>query len=176
MNLNIRQETLSDHSAVFNLVELAFKNMKYSSHDEQFLVERLRESDAFIPELSLVAEFEENIVGHILLSKVTVKNNVQSFESLSLAPVSVHPGYQKKGIGGNLIKQAHQKAISLGYQSVVLLGHPEYYPKFGYVPAHLFEISLPFDSPKENCMAIELIKDSLAGVSGEVVYPKEFFK
>ena len=175
MNINIRQETPADYTVVFKLVEQAFQDMKYSNHDEHNLVERLRKSEAFIPELSLVAELDGDVIGHILLSKVIIKNTEQSFESLSLAPVSVHPDYQKRGIGGKLINQAHQTAASLGYESVVLLGHPEYYPKFGYVPAHQFDINLPFDSPKENCMAIELVEDSLKDVSGDVVYPKVFF-
>jgi len=79
------------------------------------------------------------------------------------------------GIGGKLIIQAHTIAKEKGYKSVILLGHEKYYPKFGYVIADKFGIELPFEAPKENCMAIELIEGGLKDVNGVVEYPKEFF-
>ncbi|WP_439128249.1 GNAT family N-acetyltransferase [Polaribacter sp.] len=170
----IRQETKIDHKVVFNLIKSAFKNAEFADHTEQFLVEKLRKSDAFIPELSLVAEIDKKIVGHILLTKLKVRNDVKEFDSLALAPVSVLPEFQKKGIGAKLIVQSHEKAKKLGYKSVIVLGHEKYYPKFGYKQAHKFGIKLPFEVPKENCMAIELVKNGLKGVTGMVEYPKEF--
>ena len=166
----IRQETHKDFKAVFNLIEEAFKTEKYSDHKEQFLVERLRKSAAFIPELSLVAEIDGKIVGHILITKL----KINEFDSLALAPVSVLPEFQGKGIGGKLIIESHKKAKELGYQSIVLLGHETYYPRFGYERADKYGIELPFEVPKENCMVIELTKNGLKGVSGMVVYPNEF--
>lgn len=174
MKLTIRKEESEDFESVFNLIEKAFESEQMSDHQEHFLVERLRKSDAFIPELSMVAEIENRIVGHILLTKLKIKNEQDEFNSLALAPVSVLPEYQGKGIGGRLIKEAHKNAKELGYQSIVLLGHEKYYPKFGYKRADRFGIELPFEVPKENCMAIELIEDGLKGVKGIVEYPKEF--
>jgi|SRR5690606_6480692 len=174
MEVIIRQEKPADFKTVFRIIENAFKLIQFSDHKEQFLVERLRKSRAFIPELSMVAELDNRIVGHILLTKLKIKNGQREFDSLALAPVSVLPKYQGKGIGGILIKEAHKKARELGYQSVVLLGHEKYYPKFGYKRADMFGIELPFDVPKENCMAIELTENGLVGVSGTVEYPKEF--
>lgn len=171
----IRQEKYEDFPTVFNLIEKAFKNEEFSDHQEQFLVERLRKSTAFIPELSLVAELDGNVVGHILLTKLKIKNNQSEFISLALAPVSVDPHYQGRGIGGKLITTAHQIAEKLGYKSIVLLGHENYYPKFGYQQADKFAIELPFEVPKENVMAIELVKDALKNVNGIVEYPPEFF-
>jgi len=176
MQIQIRQEQPADYPFVFNLIEAAFKTMKYSNHTEHFLVERLRKSEAFIPELSLVAVNDSQIVGHILLSIVKIKNEDSIFESLSLAPVSVLPEFQRKGIGGQLIKASHQLAKALGYKSVILLGHKDYYPRFGYLRADSFGIELPFDSPKENCMAIELVENGLKKVNGMVEYPKAFFE
>ena len=176
MELTIRQETESDHHAVFQLIKEAFSNMEMSDHQEHFLVARLRKSSAFIPELSLVAELEGKIVGHIILTRIKIKKGLNTHDSLALAPVSVLPDHQKKGIGGRLITAAHEKARTLGFTSVVLLGHKEYYPKFGYVTAGTFGIELPFDVPKEYCMAIELKQDGLSGVAGIVEYPKEFFE
>lgn len=174
MKIIIRVEKQTDYNAVFELIEKAFEKLAVSDHREQFLVQRLRKSTEFIPELSMVAEFNNKIVGHILLSKLKIKNGQDEFDSLALAPVSVHPEYQGKGIGGMLIQEAHKKARDLGHQSIVLLGHEKYYLKFGYQQAGNFGIELPFDVPKENCMAIELTENGLDGVSGIVEYPKEF--
>lgn len=175
MEVTIRQETEGDRSSVFTLIEEAFKDEEYSDHQEQFLVERLRVSDAFIPGLSLVAEIDGQVVGYVLLTRIIIKNNLLHYGSLALAPVAVLPQYQKKGIGGQLIHTAHEKAKALGFTSVVLLGHQGYYPRFGYQPADNYCIELPFDVPKENCMVVALEKDALNKVRGVVEYPKEFF-
>lgn len=175
MKLTIRQETSRDYKAVFNLIEKAFEGDQMSDHREQFLVERLRLSDAFIPELSIVAEFDGNIVGHVLITKLKINTETTSFDSLALAPISVLPEYQGIGIGSQLMVASHKRAKKMGYKSIVLLGHEHYYPKFGYKPADQFAISLPFDVPKENCMAVELIKNGLNGVGGMVEYPKAFY-
>ena len=174
MNITIRQEQAREHQKVFELIKAAFRNEEYSDQSEHFLVERLRKSDTFIPELSLVAEREGKVVGHILFTKILIKNGEERFESLALAPVSVHPEYQGQGIGGELIRAGHTAAIKAGFGSSVLLGHPAYYPRFGYQKCADFGISLPFDVPEENCMAIELVEGALEEVSGMVEYPKVF--
>jgi len=174
MQAILRQEKQTDHKAVFDLIEKAFANEAISDHNEQFLVERLRKTEAFVPELSIVAEIENTIVGHILLTKLKIKNLQNEYDSLALAPVSVLPSFQNKGIGGMLIKRAHIIAKELGYQSIALLGHANYYPRFGYHQAANFGIEFPFKAPTENCMIIELIENSLEGVSGKIAYPKEF--
>lgn len=176
MEINIRQEVQADYPIVFNLIEQAFRNELLSDKKEQFLVERLRKSDSFISELSLVAEVNNEIVGYILLSKISITTDIESITSLALAPVAVLPTFQKKGIGGKLIEEAHRIAKELGYQSIILLGHEKYYPKFGYLPLHHLNIKLPFDAPKENCMAIELVPDALQNKNGKVIYPEEFFE
>jgi predicted N-acetyltransferase YhbS len=172
----IRQENPQDHQAVFELIQNAFANEIHSDHQEEFLVERLRKSEAFVPELSLVAESEGKILGFILLTKIKIKNGKEEFESLALAPVAVHPDFQNQGIGGKLIRFAHEKAKEHNYTSIALLGHENYYPKFGYQLAKNFEIQFPFDVPDENCMMIELLENSLQKVSGTISYPKEFFE
>lgn len=172
----IRQEQIQDYEKVFEVIEAAFKNVEYSDQSEPFLVNRLRQSDAFTPELSLVAIVDGEIAGHILLTKITIKNIDENYPSLALAPVSVLPELQGQGIGSQLIKAAHQKAKALGHQSIILLGHKDYYPKFGYRQTADFDIKLPFDVPKENCMAIELVENALQNVSGTVIYPKAFFE
>lgn len=173
--LTIRQEEEKDFKKVSDLTEEAFRNMDQSDHREHFLVEKLRKSEAFIPQLSLVAENEDgDIAGHILFTKLKIVNGDETFESLTLAPVSVHPEFQNQGIGGQLILHGHSTAKELGYQSVILIGHENYYPKFGYEKTSNFGISFPFEIPEVNGMAVELIKDGLKNVKGVVKYPKEF--
>ncbi|MBV8328758.1 N-acetyltransferase [Chryseobacterium sp.] len=171
----IRQEEEKDFKKVFQLIEEAFEQMEYSDHQEQILVEKLRTSEAFIPELSLVAEDENGeITGHILFTKIKIENGSEAYESLALAPVSVRPGFQNQGIGKELILHGHSIAKELGYDSVILIGHENYYPKFGYEKTSNFGISFPFEIPEENGMAIELVKNGLKNKQGLVKYPKEF--
>lgn len=175
MDITIRQESDQDFQDVFNLIKNAFEREELSDHEEHHLVERLRKSDAFVPELSLVAEVDNQIVGHILLTKINiVDENMHKFPSLALAPVSVLRDFQGKGIGGKLILAAHQKAKELNYNSIIVLGHENFYPRFGYKPSVYFGIKLPFDVPEANAMAIELDKDALKNVNGIVQYAKEF--
>lgn len=172
--LNIRQEETKDHQAVFSLITSAFHNIEESDHKEQLLVERLRQSEAFIPELSLVAEAENTIIGYILLTKVEIISDTYSCVSLGLAPLAVHPSFQKKGVGSLLIQEAHRRAIQMGYTSVVVLGHKDYYSRFGYRKALDFGIHFPFDVPEEYCMVIELIPNGLKEVHGTVKYAEPF--
>jgi len=176
MSITIRQEKSADYTQVFNLVEQAFASLEISDKTEQFLVERLRKSTAFVPELSIVAEIENKIVGHILLTKIKIVNKDSEFESLSLAPVAVLPEFQNKGIGGKLILYAHEVARNLGYKSIILVGHENYYPRFGYKPTSKYGIKLPFEAPEKNCMVIELFENGLKEVNGDVIFPKEFFE
>ncbi len=176
MAISLRQETDTDYEAVFKVIEEAFSEVVDSDNKEHFLVERLRNSEAFIPELSIIAESDGSIIGHILLTRIQITNDDESFSSLALAPVSVLPAFQKKGIGGQLIVEAHKIAKSLGHQSIVLLGHESYYPKFGYELASKYNITIPFEAPEENCLVIKLVRDGLNGVSGAVEYAKEFYK
>ena len=111
-----------------------------------------------------------------MLTKAKINNGDMSVETLALAPVSVIPEYQGKGIGSKLINVALESARRLGYKSVIVLGHDKYYPKFGFVPASKYGIKAPFDVPDEAFMVKELNDGSLIGVSGIVEYTKEFFE
>ena len=176
MKISIRREEPTDYSAVFKLIEVSFQAELLSDHREGYLVERLRGSSAFVPELSLVAENDSKVIGHILLTKIIIQNHRKTYESLALAPVSVLPQYQRMGVGTKLITEAHERAKSLGFKSVVLLGHQDYYPRFGYELTSKYGIKLPFDIPEENCMIIELTEGGLEGVNGKVKYPNAFFE
>ncbi|USK95195.1 GNAT family N-acetyltransferase [Bacillus tropicus] len=171
--VTIRQERQTDYRKTEEVVQQAFLNEEFSDKKEHALVKRIRECDAFIPELSIVA-VDEEIVGHIMLSKITIEQDGASVDSLALAPVSVARSYQKKGIGGKLIVAALEKAKELGYGSVVVLGHPEYYPKFGFKKASEWNIKAPFEVPEEVFMVIELTENALESVEGVVQYSSAF--
>lgn len=176
MNIHIRQARPDDAPTVFALVQKAFEQEEHSDHQEQFLVEKLCLSTGFIPELSLVAELDHKLVGYILLTKIKIvnENSKTSYTSLALAPIAVSPEFQGKAIGSKLIAEAHRIAEQLQFGSIIVLGHADYYPKFGYKKMIEYGIKMPFDAPNENCMLIELRQGALAGVSGTVSYPKEF--
>lgn len=174
MEIIIRKEEEKDFDIVEKIVEEAFKNAEFSDHSEHKLVSRLRKSNEFIEELSLVADVNNEIVGHILLTKIKIKNSNNSFDSLALAPVSVSPKFQGMKIGKALIEKALNKAKEMGFGSVVVLGHENYYPKFGFEVASKFGIKAPFEVPDEVFMAIELKEGKLKNVSGVVEYSSAF--
>lgn len=165
----IRQEEPRDYSAVYQVVKSAFENAEHSDGNEQELVVALRNSSAFVPELSLVAVCDGRIVGHILFTKVTVSGKI----ALALAPLSVLPVYQRQGIGQALMAEGHKIAQELGYEYSIVLGHPQYYPKVGYRPASSFGIKAPFDVPDDNFMAIKL-KPTVEFINGTVKYDPAF--
>jgi len=139
------------------------------------LIDKIRAGDSFIPELSLVAELEGEIVGHILFSKIKILGK-DEYESLALGPMAVVPKHQKQGIGGKLITTGLEIAKKLGFESVIVVGHKDYYPKFGFKRASLWGIKCPFEVPDEAFMAIELVENSLKNKAGTVQYPKEFME
>lgn len=165
----IRQERLEDYEEVYHVVKEAFKSAEHSDGNEQNLVVELRKSKAFIPKLSLVAVEEDKIVGHILFTKAFI----QGVEVLALAPLSVLPDYQNKGVGLSLMKEGHKIAHKLGYEYSVVLGHSKYYPKAGYIPASKYGIKAPFEVEDESFMAICLTgsQDKLNGI---MEYDKAF--
>lgn len=174
-NFNIRKETPEDYNRVIELTEKAFETLEISDHNEGKLVDKLREAPTFIEELSLVAELNGQVVGHILFTPIVIDNGTQQFQSLVLAPVSVLPEFQKMGIGGQLIKAGHCKSKELGFQSVILIGHPDYYPQFGYKPTSIWGVKTQIPLPSDDVfMAVELVSGGLSGVSGTVIFPPEF--
>lgn len=166
----IRQETADDYNAVYNLIRDAFAGAEHSDGTEQDLVEALRKNrEAFIPELSLVAEDNGVIDGHILFTRMKVGNDTV----LALAPLSVKPEYQRRGIGIALIREGHRIAKELGYGYSVVLGSEAYYPKAGYRPAEDFSIEIPEGIPAKNYMAIQLLPQAKP-IHGKVTYAAEF--
>lgn len=167
--MKIRQERETDHASVCEVIKTAFTSAERSDGNEQDLVAALRGSSAFVPELSLVAEEDGNVVGHILFTKADVDGHTV----LALAPLSVLPPYQKQGIGLALMAEGHRIGKELGFDYSVVLGHAEYYPKAGYNPASRFGIKAPFDVADENFMAVKLNHDA-QDVHGTIRYDAAF--
>lgn len=165
----IRKEEPKDYEIIYSVVKEAFDSAEHSDGNEQDLVNALRKGTAYIPELSLIAEIDGKIVGHIMFTKATVGEDTV----LVLAPLSVLPGYQRKGIGISLIKEGHRIADQLGYGYSIVLGSEKYYPKAGYLPADQFGIKPSFAVSSENFMAYK-IKEGAADIHGIIKYAKEF--
>ena len=165
----IRQEQPADHEAVYQVVKEAFSNAEHTDGHEQDLVVALRKSRSFIPELSLVAVEDEKIAGHILFTRAVVDHT----EVLALAPLSVLPAYQGRGIGLSLIAQGHRIAAELRYQYSIVLGHANYYPKADYIPASRYGIKAPFEVNDENFMA-KCFCENADKLDGFIEYDKAF--
>ncbi len=167
----IRQEEPRDVPDIHRVNESAFKQL-----DEADLVNALRtNAQAFIPELSLVATVDGRVVGHILFTRCWIDDGAgHSVESLALAPMAVLPELQKQGIGDRLVRAGLDRARSLGFRSVIVLGHARYYPRFGFTPADQWDIRPPFEVPADHYMALELVQGALVSVAGTVRYAPEF--
>ena len=167
--LEIRQENKKDYAEVYSVIKTAFMTAEHSDGNEQDLVIRLRKDTNFIPELSLVAVYDDKIVGYIMFTKI----KIGEYEELALAPLAVLPENQKQGIGKKLIKEGHKIAKKLGYHYSIVLASEKYYPKLGYVPASQYGIKAPFEVSNKNFMAIKL-NDFDQKIVGTVEYAKEF--
>ncbi|HWH71870.1 MAG TPA: N-acetyltransferase [Candidatus Sulfotelmatobacter sp.] len=146
----IRSETDADTSAITEVTVAAFKTLAISHHTEQFIIEALRAAKALT--LSLVAEVDGRVIGHIAFSPITISDGTRNW--YGLGPVSVLPTYQRQGIGKALIRKGLSRLKAMKAQGCCLVGHPDYYRKFGFqnlsglvlegVPPEVF-FALPFD-------------------------------
>jgi putative acetyltransferase len=146
----IRSETVADVSAISEVTVAAFKTLEISNHTEQFIIEALRAAKALA--VSLVAEREGRVIGHIAFSPLTISDGSRNW--YGLGPVSVLPEYQRQGVGKALIREGLSRLKAMNAQGCCLVGHPDYYRKFGFkntpglvlegVPQEVF-FALPFD-------------------------------
>ncbi len=169
--MKIRQENKEDFLQIYDVVKSAFATAEHSDGNEQDLVNKLRVSNAYVKELSLVADFDGKIVGFIMFSKIKIGKRT----ALALAPLAVLPEFQRKNLGSLLVKEGLAKAKMLGFGFVVVLGDYNFYSRFGFEKSLKYGIKSPFDVASENFMAIKL--NDAKDFSDEMVkYPKEFFE
>lgn len=167
--MTIRKEQKEDYEEITKLVKNSFSSAEHTDGDEHNLVQRLRTSNDYIPEITLVAVVDNKIVGYIMFSHILIGSS----RAIALAPLAVLPEYQRQGIGKSLIKEAHKIASQSGFEVSVVLGSPYYYSKFGYEPAIRYNIYAPFDVPDEYFMIAKL-QDSCVVPSGSVHYSNAF--
>lgn len=166
----IRPLAAADRPAVAALVTDAF-TAEFGRSDEAALVQRLRE--AGLIEIELVAERDGAIAGHIVFSRLQAEAGGRPLRALALAPVSVRPGLQRGGLGGRLIAAGHDIARRSGFEIAFVLGHPAYYPRFGYRAELAAQFAAPFRGP--HFMARWLAEAPASPqIAGHVVYPPPF--
>lgn len=165
--MEVRAEKLQDIAAIRKVNVAAF-----GRENEANLVDQLR---GIASTFSFVAIETEQVVGHIFFSPVSVVGECSNnLLMLGLAPMAVLPDYQRQGIGSLLIQQSLQECAQAGCSAVVVLGHPEYYPRFGFMPAREKGLSCEYAVPDEVFMVLELSRGILQGCKGKVKYRSEF--
>ncbi len=169
----LRPEQPDDHAAIAEVHRSAF-----GQENEARLVAALRDAEGFDPQLSLVALRGDAVVGHILFSPIHIErdgNDVPAIaRALALAPMAVRPAYQRQGIGSALVRAGLKACGCAGYRMVVVLGHADYYPRFGFTPAGQRGVRAPFEVPDEAFMVLSLVDGGLDDVAGIVRYPAPF--
>lgn len=166
MSIKIRSETEADKEAVFDINAAAFP-----TDAEARLVDSLRTSAE--PLVSLVAVENEDVVGHIMFSKVTLES-FDELQLMGLAPMAVSPSLQRGGIGTGLVNAGLQRCRELGIGAVAVLGHPGYYPRFGFRPATEWGIKSEYDVPEDVFMLLELSTGYLQPYEGKIRYHAAF--
>jgi putative acetyltransferase len=166
MLMTIRPEIAADTEAIRGVHQAAFE-----TNTEADLVDLLREQAESV--VSLVAHEGESLVGHILFSPVTLSGHPE-LRIMGLAPMGVLPAKQRRGIGSALVRAGIESCRQLGSAGVIVLGHSEYYPRFGFVPASRFGIGCEYDVPDEVFMALELVTGAFSGKSGTIHYHAAF--
>lgn len=164
---DVRTEESSDVEAIDRLTELAF-----GQRGEADLIHELRRQGAAT--VSLVAELDGKVVGHILFSPVRLRDGRFEGSALGLAPMAVTPKRQRTGVGSLLVEAGIESCRRLGHAAVVVLGHPEFYPRFGFRPAQSFGLNCEYPVAPEAFMAMELRPGALGDVGGLVTYHPAF--
>lgn len=164
-SLTIREEGAADIPAIHEVNCQAF-----GQEAEARLVDALR-AGGYV-RLSLVAEVAKQIVGHILFSELTIHTAHGPVAALSLAPMAVLPAFQRHGIGSALVRASLDACCAAGHKIVIVLGHPDYYPRFGFSTDLAEPLLSPYSGPA--WMAIELQPGALVGIAGRVQYPPPF--
>jgi putative acetyltransferase len=168
--VTIRAERSDDHRAIAGVVEAAF-----GSAAEARLVEAIRSSPEFVPDLSLVAECAGRIVGHVMISHAELHEGGARHRIATLSPLAVAPDFQRRGVGSALVREATARADDRGESVVVLEGSPTYYGRLGFEPSAQYgiHIALPSWAPPEAAQVLRL-RNYDPSIRGRVVYPPAF--
>jgi virginiamycin A acetyltransferase len=162
----LRPEQPDDYSAVEKITHEAFKTAAHARGDEALLAHKLRGIPAFVPQLDFVAEVCGDVVGNIMYTKSKVAGDGGEWETLTFGPLSVLPAYQRQGIGAALVKHTLKTARDMGFLAVLIFGHEEYYPRFGFENAAKYGIATSDGKNFDAFMALPLYEGALDGVTG----------
>jgi len=165
--MRVREERSGDAPGIRRLNERAF-----GRPNEADLVDGLRAAGAVV--LSLVAEEAGEVVGHVLCSPVEVSSPAGDYRAVGLGPMSVPPDLQRQGIGAELMREALERLRRAGHQAVMLVGHPNYYPQFGFVDGDRYGLRWEVEAPAGVFQVLELVPGALAGRGGVVYFRPEF--
>ena len=173
--MKIRPVINSDYPAIAHLLKESFSATEHGYENEAELVEKIRLDSSYQAELELVAVSDSKIYGYGMMSEVQILTSVGgSLTGLVLAPLAVTPDKQKQGIGTALMHELERRANKLHYSYISILGHPDYYHRFGYLPASKFGVKPPYSLPDEPFMLKVLLPDEIDKISGTLYYSPAF--
>ncbi|PIQ28761.1 GNAT family N-acetyltransferase [bacterium (Candidatus Blackallbacteria) CG17_big_fil_post_rev_8_21_14_2_50_48_46] len=170
MTLTIRLEEKKDYSEIERLTRSAFWNLNEPGCNEHYLLHLLREATCFVPELDFVACLEQRLVGNIVYTQAKIqKDDQRELDVLCFGPVSVHPDFQRQGIGRALIAHSQKVARELGFQAILIYGDPAYYVRLGFVPAEQYGIATADHHYADALQAFELQAGALQNAQGRFI-------
>jgi len=169
-SITVRPEAAEDARAI-DVVHIS----AFGGEAEAHLVSALRAASTYNRELSLVAELNGRIVGHVLLTRVPLRRDGEEKNVLALGPMSVVPSQSHRGIGSELIRASVTLAREKGYGAIIVVGHPEYYRRFGFTPAKELQVTCNLPAPEDALTGMEIVAGNLAG-GGHVGYPEPFLE
>lgn len=173
--MEIRPAISSDHSAIAHLLKESFSATEHGYDNEAELVEKIRLDPSYQAELELVVVSDSQIYGYGMMSEVQIKTSINSsLTGLVLAPLAVAPNKQQQGIGTALMNELEQRASKLYYPYISILGHPNYYRRFGYLPASKFDVEPPYPLPDEAFMLKVLLPEMIKNMGGTLHYSAAF--
>lgn len=170
MDIELRREQPADYSETENVTREAFWNHYSPACSEHYLLHVMRDCPAFVPELDIVAVCDGKIVGNIVYMKSVIRaDNGNSYEVLSLGPISVLPEYQRKGIGGRMIEYTRDIARRMGFAAILLCGDPDYYSRQGFLSAETFGIRTEDDMYADALQVCPLSECAMSGMKGRYI-------
>ncbi len=171
--VTIRPEIPADFAAIREMHLLAFSE-ELPQGDVATLVENLRKSHGYVPALALVAVQDGSVMGHVMFTHIQIESERGNTPAMTLAPLAVHPTWQRQGVGSLLVRHGLQLCHQLGHRIVTVIGHSTYYPKFGFVQAGPLGIAMSHGRLEESKMVLGLTPDALVGITGIVRLPSIF--
>ena len=165
--MTLRSEQPGDEAAIARVNDAAF-----GQADESRIIDAIRQAGR--SNISLVAVDGSEVVGHILFTPVVVESAEPPVGVMGLGPMAVLPALQRQGIGTRLVREGLRRCAQTGCEAVVVVGHPKFYPRFGFRPASAFGLRCEYPVPDDVFMAVELVSGALAGCRGLVRYLSEF--